>query len=173
MSPQVFRQGESSNVALAREWVEEGAQEIKRRRVESDQAQKQIVIKKSEKRLYMLENGEKIFSMPVSLGRSGARTRSGDFAILDKPCLYLNYDPVDNSIFKVKDVFNFEHFRSMDNLEAVGWINSKNEISNRILTGLNISEKIGKERKEWLKRIVLHPIDNNSNELSKSILNKF
>lgn len=78
------RREPETRLALAREWVEESAQEIKRRRVESDQAQKQIVIKKSEKRLYMLENGEKIFSMPVSLGRSGARTRSGDFAILDK-----------------------------------------------------------------------------------------
>ena len=93
-----------------------------------------------------------------------------DFAILDKPCLYLNYDPVDESKFKVKDVFNFEHFRSMDHIEAVGWIHAKNEISSKIIEALTIPEKVGKERKEWLKRIVLHPIDGNSNKLIEKIL---
>ncbi|PIZ44698.1 hypothetical protein CO180_03740 [candidate division WWE3 bacterium CG_4_9_14_3_um_filter_41_6] len=68
----------------ARGWVEVSAHEIKRRRATLDTAQKQIVIVKSEKSLHLYENGEIIYSMPVSLGRPSAITRTGDFAILDK-----------------------------------------------------------------------------------------
>lgn len=114
----------------------------------------------------LLVNTVKHSDIVINLGS----TMAHDFAILDKPCLYLNYDPVNDSKFKIKDVFNFEHFRSMDNLEAVGWINSKNEISNRILEGLHTPEKVGKDRKEWLKRIVLHPIEGNSKKLIEKIL---
>ena len=58
----------------------------------------------------------------------------------------------------------------MNLLEAVGWINSKNEISNRILEGLHTPEKVGKDRKEWLKKIVTHPIEGNSKKLIEKIL---
>ena len=114
----------------------------------------------------LLVNTVKHSDLVINLGS----TMAHDFAILDKPCLYLNYDPVDHSKFKVKDVFEFEHFRSLDNLEAVVWINTKNEISNKIIKALTIPEKVGKERKEWLKRIVLHPIGGNSNKLIEKIL---
>ncbi|WP_343330104.1 hypothetical protein [Polaribacter staleyi] len=114
----------------------------------------------------LLVNTVKHSDIVINLGS----TMAHDFAILDKPCLYLNYDPVDHSKFKVEDVFNFEHFRSMNHLEAVGWIHSKNEISNRISEVLQNPEKVGKERKEWLKRIVLHPIEGNSNKLIEKIL---
>jgi hypothetical protein len=114
----------------------------------------------------LLVNTVKHSDIVINLGS----TMAHDFAILDKPCLYLNYDPIDNSKFEVEDVFGFEHFRSIDNLEAVGWINSKNEISNRIFEGLHTPKKVGKDRKEWLKRIVLHPIEGNSKKLIEKIL---
>ena len=114
----------------------------------------------------LLVNTVKHSDLVINLGS----TMAHDFAILDKPCLYLNYDPVDESKFKVKDVFNFEHFRSMDHIEAVGWIHAKNEISSKIIEAITIPEKVGKERKEWLKRIVLHPIGGSSNKLIEKIL---
>ena len=115
----------------------------------------------------LLVNTVKHSDLVINLGS----TMAHDFAILDKPCLYLNYDPVEDSKFKVEDVFNFEHFNSMKDIEAVGWINGKNEIYNKIFEGLDTPEKVGKERKEWLRRIVLHPTNNNSDQLSNLILN--
>lgn len=73
-----------TRLSNAREWIMLSAHEVKRRRGVMDTAQKQIVIVKSEKSLNLYENGEKIYSMPVSLGRPSAVTRTGDFAILDK-----------------------------------------------------------------------------------------
>lgn len=71
-------------LAMGREWMDKTANEVKSRRAEMDEAQKQIVIRKSTLQLSMYENGREIKSMPVSLGRPGYGTRSGDFAILDK-----------------------------------------------------------------------------------------
>ena len=113
----------------------------------------------------LLVNTVKHSDIVINLGS----TMAHDFAILDKPCLYLNYDPIDNSKFKVEDVFNFEHFRSMKNIDAVGWINNKNEISNKIFEAINTPNKVGKDRKDWLEKIVLHPIEGNSNKLIEKI----
>ena len=68
----------------ARTWVQASADELKRRRSTMDEAQKQIVMIKSENILNLYENGQIVYSMPISLGRPVWNTRSGDFSILDK-----------------------------------------------------------------------------------------
>ena len=114
----------------------------------------------------LLVNTLKHSDLVINLGS----TMAHDAAILDKPCLYLNYDPVVNSVFKVEDIYNFQHFRSMENLKAVGWINSKEEILQKIVSALINPLQVGKDRKKWLKKIVLHPIENSSRLLHKKIL---
>ena len=114
----------------------------------------------------LLVNTLKHSDLVINLGS----TMAHDAAILDKPCLYLNYDPVVNSVFKVEDIYNFQHFRSMENLNAVGWINSKEEIHQKIVSALINPLQVGKDRKKWLKKIVLHPIENSSRLLHKKIL---
>lgn len=97
-------------------------------------------------------------------------TMAHDAAVLDKPCLYLNYNPVNKSIFKVEDIFKFEHFKSMSDINPVGWVNSKDEVKKKIIYAINNPDKVGVDRKKWLKKIVLHPLENNSNILLKTIL---
>ncbi|ARV13814.1 hypothetical protein [Polaribacter sp. SA4-12] len=118
--------------------------------------------------IILLVNTVKYSDLVINLGS----TMAHDFAVLDKPCLYLNYNPVNNSLFKVEDVFNFQHFKSLKNLDAVGWINNKDEIIKKIVETLDKPEEMGKERKLWLKRIVSHPLQNNTEELCKAILRK-
>lgn len=114
----------------------------------------------------LLVNTIKYSDLIINLGS----TMAHDAAVLNKPSLYLNYNPVKNSTFNVEDVFNFEHFKSLKDIEAVGWINNKDEIKNKILNGLQKPNKLGKDRKEWLNRIVLHPLENNSEILKNTIL---
>ncbi len=47
-------------------------------------------------------------------------TMAHDFAVYNKPCLYLNYDPVQNSIFKVKDVYAFSTFHEYESHRCCG-----------------------------------------------------
>lgn len=96
-------------------------------------------------------------------------TMAHDFAVMNKPCLYLNYDPVEASRLPVKDVYDFQHFRSMKNLEAVGWINSKSEIIQKISIALNRPETIAKDKNKWMEIIVQHPLDKNSANLANEI----
>lgn len=97
-------------------------------------------------------------------------TMAHDFAVYNKPCLYLNYDPVPNSAFKVDSIFQFEHFKSMENTDAVGWINNKSEFSEKIMQALNHPNQVGKDRLKWMNTIVQHPLNQNSEKLAKKVL---
>lgn len=96
-------------------------------------------------------------------------TMAHDFAVLDKPCLYFNYDPEVNSKLPVKEVYQFQHFRSMNNLEAVGWINTKLEIATKILKAIEEPSQIGKDRSKWMELIVKHPLNENSKNLANEL----
>lgn len=116
---------------------------------------------------FLLANTIKHSDIVINLGS----TMAHDAVVLNKPCLYLNYNPVNKSTFKVEDVFNFEHFKELKTLDAVGWINKKSEISKKVLFTLKNPEKVGKERKKWMEEIVTFPLENNSNKIFKTISN--
>lgn len=114
----------------------------------------------------LLVNTVKHSDVVINLGS----TMAHDFAVLDKPCLYLNYDPVINSTLPVKTIYNFEHFKSMKDLDPVGWINSKQEISKTISNALKNPEEVGVDRKKWMDKIVKHPLENNSQNIANTLL---
>ena len=103
--------------------------------------------------------------MVVNLGS----TMAHDFAVYNKPCLYLNYDPVNPSTFKVKNVYGFQHFRSMQGMDPVGWINNRLDFKDKILQALDNPTAIGQDRLQWMQKIVKHPLQNNSNNLVQEI----
>ncbi len=115
---------------------------------------------------FLLANTVKHCDLVINLGS----TMAHDFAVLDKPCLYLNYDPIKNSKYKVVDIYDFQHFRSMKNIQAVGWINSKNDFIPKIIETLNFPENTGKDKIFWLQAIVKHPLQKSSKNLATEIL---
>ena len=96
-------------------------------------------------------------------------TMAHDFAVYNKPCLYLNYDPIESSRLKVKDVYGFQHFRSMSGIAAVGWINNRLDFKEKIEQALDSSETIGPDRLQWMQKIVKYPLQNNSKNLVQEI----
>ena len=57
-------------------------------------------------------------------------TMAFDFSIFDKPCIFINYDQehkIDPN-WSVEEVYNFQHFRSMPDKNAVFWLNSKKQV---------------------------------------------
>lgn len=89
-------------------------------------------------------------------------TMALDFATLNKPCLYLNYDTVNDKNWSTETIYKFHHFKSMANIDAVGWINAKAEIAEKINFLLLNKDKVGKDREKWLKTLVEHPLDYNA-----------
>jgi hypothetical protein len=96
-------------------------------------------------------------------------TMAHDFTMFNKPCLYLNYNPVSDANWNVETVYNFQHFLSMKDLDAVVWIVSKTSIAEKVMKTINKPDESAKDRKLWMERIVLHPVSQASKLISKTI----
>lgn len=105
-------------------------------------------------------------NMVINLGS----TMALDFATYNKPCLYLNYNPSTDNAWNTKNIYNFQHFRSMKDLNAVGWINGRDQILKTVLQTLKTRDEIAPDRKKWMETIVLHPLDTNSQNIASAIL---
>lgn len=104
--------------------------------------------------------------MVVNLGSSMVF----DYACLKKPCAFLNYD-VPNKLdpnWSVSKVYNFIHFRSMPNQNAVIWLNSTDEIALKIKSGLEKNET-SESVQNWFKIINQQPPQAASERIWKSI----
>ena len=82
-----------------------------------------------------------------------------DFAIFNKPCLYLNYvvDRKQNEDWSPQKVYDFVHFRSMPQKEPVLWIRSKEELEEKIMIGLGGAAGAVAGAKDWFQKINKHP----------------
>ena len=80
-------------------------------------------------------------------------TMAHDFAMFDKPAIYINYDQTHAKEWSVKTIYAFQHFKSMEGLDAVNWVNSKNEIQNLLNKVLHTPELCSPDRKKWLEVI--------------------
>ncbi len=96
-------------------------------------------------------------------------TMAHDSAVYNKPSFYLRYNPVENSIYDVEQVYNFQHFKSLENIDAVGWIYKKAEIISKITQAIQKPDSIGTEKIKWMKKIVLYPLEDNSRKLANEI----
>lgn len=81
-------------------------------------------------------------------------TMALDFTFFDKPGIFLKYDSVPNSNWSTRVVYQFQHFRSMGDLDAVITIESKEEILYKVNLAINFPETVATERAKWKNRIV-------------------
>jgi hypothetical protein len=97
-------------------------------------------------------------------------TMAHDFAMFGKPGLYIAYDQPVSENWSTDTIYRFEHFRSMDGLDAVGWIRNKEDISRMIRTAINNPNSIAPDRMMWLERIVKLPAEDASAAIVKELL---
>ncbi|MEP6260714.1 MAG: UDP-glycosyltransferase [Gillisia sp.] len=94
-----------------------------------------------------------------------------DFAVYNKPCLFLNYD-VENKVnenWSTKKIYQFVHFRSMPTGNEVFWINTKKEITSKLELALNgVSETVAKANR-WFQKINLPPAEKASERIWEKI----
>ncbi|TCN56406.1 UDP-glycosyltransferase [Flavobacterium circumlabens] len=93
-------------------------------------------------------------------------TMAFDFAMFNKPCVFINYDqPVKNiKEWSVKTIYQFQHFKSMPDKEVVIWLNHKDEIVEKLTLQKNCSTAM----MEW-KKIVLEDYKNASMKIRETI----
>lgn len=115
-------------------------------------------------------------SMQVSLSKhcdfvvNLGSTMAFDFAVFSKPCLYINYDvPSNQTDWSVNTIYNFQHFKSMEGLAAVGWITSKAQIGPMIQQALQSPDAVGPDKQLWFEKVVQHPLDQASNRIATQL----
>lgn len=81
-------------------------------------------------------------------------TMALDFSQFNKPGLYVNYCIDPNHPWDINRTYQFQHFKTMEGLDPVGWINSPDEIEYKINLAINQPEKVGPDRLEWRSKIV-------------------
>ncbi len=89
-------------------------------------------------------------------------TMALDFSQFDKPGLYVNYEVNPNHPWSIERVYRFQHFKTFEDLDAVGWINSKEEILPMIRKAIHFPEEIAKDRLKWRDRIVFQKPENSA-----------
>jgi hypothetical protein len=87
-------------------------------------------------------------------------TMAADFAIFDKPAIYLNYNQNrPESTWSIKNTYAFPHFRTINDLQPVHWLNEKKEIADVISHVLTHPEEKRNARRAWLEKLTVHPLD--------------
>lgn len=78
-------------------------------------------------------------------------TMAFDFGMFKKPCIYINYDSVEDLKWSVNTIYNYQHFRSMPSKKAVFWFNNSSEIAIVIKKAL---EHPSTEIEKWMGVVV-------------------
>ncbi|CDF80028.1 conserved hypothetical protein [Formosa agariphila KMM 3901] len=79
-----------------------------------------------------------------------------DFVIHDKPCIYYNYEQpqLKKGIRDIGQNYNYVHFRSMPNDNAVVWAKSKSELKDKVQLLLDNNINPVPITKKWFSKIV-------------------
>lgn len=93
-----------------------------------------------------------------------------DFVAFNKPCLYVNYDVANSKKpdWSSKTIYNFVHFRSMPDKKAVVWLNSKEEIAEKIEQTLKNKTTIPFAQ-DWFETINQNPPQEASERIWEAI----
>ncbi|RAI89521.1 glycosyltransferase family protein [Algoriphagus yeomjeoni] len=81
-------------------------------------------------------------------------TMALDFAQFNKPGVYVNYEVMPDHPWSIKRVYQFQHFRTFEDLDAVSWIRSTDDILPTIRRAIDCPMEIAKDRLLWRDRIV-------------------
>ncbi|WP_405605376.1 hypothetical protein [Polaribacter sp. Asnod1-A03] len=114
----------------------------------------------------LLVNTVKYCDVVINLGS----TMAHDFSVFGKPAIYINYDIPSNKSWSVKKIYKYQHFRSMNGLKAVFWLNNKKDILDCISESLNNSSEIIIDSKKWLN-IIANQDQIKINNVLKELLN--
>ncbi|CAM3615519.1 hypothetical protein FSS13T_22190 [Flavobacterium saliperosum S13] len=92
-------------------------------------------------------------------------TMAFDFAMFNKPCVFINYDQEHKKTrnWSVKTIYQYQHFRSMPDKEAVIWLNHPNEIVAKLVQPFNRNAM-----KQW-EAVILADYQNASAAIRKQL----
>jgi len=103
----------------------------------------------------LLANIAKHSDLVVNLGS----TMAMDFAIFDKPGIFLAYDPAGAAMPNVEYIYRLPHFASVHRLQPVYWVRSPHDLRETVLHALRHRAEKQAARRQWLETHALHPLN--------------
>ncbi|SFT40276.1 hypothetical protein SAMN04489724_0603 [Algoriphagus locisalis] len=92
-----------------------------------------------------------------------------DFSYFDKPTIFLAYDTEIDKNWSTETVYQFQHFRSFEGLDAVIFANEKDSLKSLLKEVLKAPESFATQKRDWREKIA----SNRSENLSSSQLTEF
>ena len=108
--------------------------------------------------LHLLVNTVAHSDVVVNVGS----TMAVDFAILDKPAVYLAYNPRSrqpDEQWSIERVYRYPHFNPMPAFDPVDWARSPDELCGVVMDAIEHTERKAQNRREWLRFLAVHPLD--------------
>lgn len=115
--------------------------------------------------LALLANVARHCELVVNLGS----TMGLDFALFDKPAIYLAYDQKGMEGW-VADLYRLPHFHCVHELQPVYWARGAAELGNLVRRALSDPAEKREARARWLRKVVQLPIDRASNRCVRELL---
>ena len=116
--------------------------------------------------LGLLANVARHCDLVVNLGS----TMGLDFAVFDKPAIYVAYDPPGSGDRRVMDLYRLPHFRCVHELQPVLWAGSPAELGEMVRRALADPAEKREARARWLREVAAHPLDRASERCAAAIL---
>ncbi|RMH16098.1 MAG: hypothetical protein D6696_19015 [Acidobacteria bacterium] len=98
-----------------------------------------------------------------------ASTMALDFAILDKPAIWIAYDPPGRSRPHLDNLYRLPHFRCVHRLEPLYWARSREQLGDLVRRALRRPEERRAARRAWVAEIAHQPLDQASRRLAGAL----
>jgi hypothetical protein len=97
-------------------------------------------------------------------------TMGMDFAIFDKPGIYIAYNPKGREAeWNIHDVYRLPHFVPVHQIEPVYWARSPRELGELVMHALGNRPEKRDARRAWLDLIVSHPLGSASERFAEEM----
>ncbi|MGF1555884.1 hypothetical protein [Paucihalobacter sp.] len=96
-------------------------------------------------------------------------TMALDFATFDKPSFYVHYNHSTSNHFDTKQIYSYEHFKSMHGLNAVEWVTKPEDYKSLFEKLLTKPKTLAKDKQKWLEKIAMHPLTESSKRIAKAL----
>lgn len=97
-------------------------------------------------------------------------TMGMDFAIFDKPAIYIDYNPAGmEKIWNIHDVYRLPHFAPVLALQPVHWARSRDELGPVVMHALRNRGEKKEARRAWLEMIVQPPLEGASGRFAAEL----
>ena len=97
-------------------------------------------------------------------------TMGMDFAIFDKPGIYISYNPEGRAAeWNIHEVYGLPHFVPVHRIQPVYWARSPQELGELVLHALKNRYEKREARKAWLDLIVSQPLGSASGRFADEI----